>query len=728
MGDHLPVFRSLCELFPQVDPRMLKAVAIEHHNDADSAVVAVLDEVMPSMTGSVGTSGVGHEPVVSMDGVPRNLLSANHGARETGSSSSAGPVLISSIHHEPAVFGDDLVRHLSANHVVRETGSSSSAGYNVPDEANGSVDSARCTSSKEIIIDMQKNIMGELDATPSFQVMSEQLDFPFYSAPEINDKLCDLTLEDHLKSCYTSNLKHSDNQAGKGFSISAGKRFTVSSEYTVPPLMGKKGNASIDLNVAQVQEQDFGSAKGFSISAGKRFSVSSGYIIPPLMGKKGNASIDLNVAQVQEQDFDIAIPVGDYISDDISLKFPCNYLEVSSKTSDLVPNNEVSPKLLNIENDALAPALDFPITDIRESFVGSSAVIVQKDENNADIDYNTQQSGHMIEHGDIDLIPNLNSNHFVSMASTHSSQSVSIESLEDSIADAKNKKNDLLPSLQLVTKMIEDVELLEEKAEVAKHESSIAGASILTKVEELKEMLNHAKEANDMHAGEVSGERSILTTEARELQSRLQRLSEGRNSYLVVIEEIRQTLEERLAAAQLEYEAAEKEKIEKEASAQALLSKQEKEMNAIVEESIKLQKEAEENLKLKDFLVERGQIVDTLQGEMAVICEDVSQLKRIVDQRLSWSKLQLSTISSLSSSLHSSLHKSGSLSDRTVEAVESTDKHTVAEGARPAVEDPDVEMLDGCDNGSATWVVEDNIKQQRRSNEDGWEFCWAEDA
>lgn len=59
-------------------------------------------------------------------------------------------------------------------------------------------------------------------------------------------------------------------------------------------------------------------------------------------------------------------------------------------------------------------------------------------------------------------------------------------------------QNDLLPSLELVTKMIEDVELLEEKAKVAKQESSIAGTCILTKVEELKEMLTHAKEANDM--------------------------------------------------------------------------------------------------------------------------------------------------------------------------------------------------------------------------------------
>jgi hypothetical protein len=59
-------------------------------------------------------------------------------------------------------------------------------------------------------------------------------------------------------------------------------------------------------------------------------------------------------------------------------------------------------------------------------------------------------------------------------------------------------QNDLLPSIELVTKMIEDVELLEEKAKVAKHELSVAGTGILAKVEELREMITYAKEANDM--------------------------------------------------------------------------------------------------------------------------------------------------------------------------------------------------------------------------------------
>jgi hypothetical protein len=40
------------------------------------------------------------------------------------------------------------------------------------------------------------------------------------------------------------------------------------------------------------------------------------------------------------------------------------------------------------------------------------------------------------------------------------------------------------------------------------------------------------------HASEVFGEKAILTTEARELQSRLQWLSDERNKYLVIIEEV----------------------------------------------------------------------------------------------------------------------------------------------------------------------------------------------
>ncbi|KAG2619317.1 hypothetical protein PVAP13_3NG140935 [Panicum virgatum] len=393
--------------------------------------------------------------------------------------------------------------------------------------------------------------------------------------------------------------------------------------------------------------------------------------------------------QLHDQDSS-NILVGGHFPQNNPSKFFSGYEDINFDDdlffSDLLAfgSNDLSSGILSTEKDSYTPVLDVPNPDEEGSSAGTSGVTEHRNTSNVGTGCNKQPSQDIVEDDDIllsPMLPDLNLNHFASTASTHSSHSVSIESLEDSIADARSNKNGLLPSLELVTKMIEDVELLEEKAKVAKHESSVAGTGILTKVEELKEMLTHAKEANDMHAGEVFGEKSILTTEACELQSRLQRLSDERNKYLVIIEEIHQTLDERLVAAQQEIAAAEKEKIEKEAAAQALLDEQEKMMNSIVEESRKLQMEAEDNLKLKEFLVERGRIVDTLQGEMSVICEDVSLLKRVVDERLSLSKLQRSTMSSLSSSLHSSLHKSWSSSDRTTEAITSLDKHIIAEAA-----------------------------------------------
>ncbi|RLM99692.1 uncharacterized protein C2845_PM06G21880 [Panicum miliaceum] len=624
MGDHKEVFRSLQELFPKVDHRILKAIAIEHRKDVDSAVVAVLDEVMPSMTSSAGA------------------LSA---------------------HHEVSPSMADSGRNLFANHSTHEVGSSSSAGHDIRvDEVDKSVHSAQDTST-EITTGAQENIDSELHVgrLASSHGMSEKLNLCSDTIPNGNQH--DFVPNLDVVSSNTSpdrKLADSDNEVGYG---------GLSSECFSQLPMGENCADSTSIKALHLHDQDSSN-----------------------------------------------IPVGDHFPQNNPSKFFSGYEDINFDDdlffSDLLAfgSNDLSSGILSTEKDSYTPVLDVPNPDEEGSSAGTSGVTEQRNASNVGTGY---------------MLPDLNLNHFASTASTHSSHSVSIESLEDSIADARSNKNGLLPSLELVTKMIEDVELLEEKAKVAKHESSVAGTGILTKVEELKEMLTHAKEANDMHAGEVSGEKSILTTEARELQSRLQRLSDERNKYLVIIEEIHQTLDERLVATQQEIAAAEKEKIEKEAAAQALLDEQEKMMNSIVEESRKLQKEAEDNLKLKEFLVERGRIVDTLQGEMSVICEDVSLLKRVVDERLSFSKLQRSTMSSLSSSLHSSLHKSWSSSDRTTEAAASLDKHIVAEAAIPvANKDLDdnvstVEVSDGND------TADKGICKRANSNEDGdgWEIC-----
>ncbi|PPR91197.1 hypothetical protein GOBAR_AA29493 [Gossypium barbadense] len=216
---------------------------------------------------------------------------------------------------------------------------------------------------------------------------------------------------------------------------------------------------------------------------------------------------------------------------------------------------------------------------------------------------------------------------------SRSSQTCRIDLLEEIIEDAKDNK-----AMQSIMDLMKEVELQEAAAEQAKEEAARGGMDILVKVEELKQMLPHAKEANDMHAGEVYGEKAILVTEVKELENRLLSLSDERDKSLAILDEMRQTLEARQSAAQELMKAAEQEKLEKEESARNALAEQEAIMVKVVEESKILRQEAEENSKLREFLMDRGQIIDSLQGEISVICEDIRLLKQKFDDRIPLSK------------------------------------------------------------------------------------------
>ncbi|XP_039043023.1 uncharacterized protein LOC120182063 [Hibiscus syriacus] len=221
---------------------------------------------------------------------------------------------------------------------------------------------------------------------------------------------------------------------------------------------------------------------------------------------------------------------------------------------------------------------------------------------------------------------------------SRSSQTCRIDLREEVIEDAKNSEKNLFQAMQSILDLMREVVLQEEAAELAKEECTKGGLDILVKVEELRQMLAHVKHANDMHAGQVFGEKAILVAEGRELQSRLFSLSEERDKSLSILDEMRQTLEARVAAAKELMKVAEQEKLEKEESALGALAKQEAIMSKVVQESKILQQEAEENSKLREFLMDHGQIVDSLQGEISVICQDVRLLKEKFDQCISSSK------------------------------------------------------------------------------------------
>ncbi|KAJ8426631.1 hypothetical protein Cgig2_020567 [Carnegiea gigantea] len=189
-------------------------------------------------------------------------------------------------------------------------------------------------------------------------------------------------------------------------------------------------------------------------------------------------------------------------------------------------------------------------------------------------------------------------------------------------------QDSLFSAMESVIGLMKEVEFQEKAAQVAKQDATRGGLKILEKVEELKKMLDHAKEANDMHAGEVYGEKSILATEVKELQTRLLGLSDEKDKSISILDEMRKTLEARLVIAEEERRKAEQEILEKEASALSALAEQELIMEKVVEESKLLQLEAEENAKLRDFLMEKGRVVDILQRERTEGMMEMTKLKK----------------------------------------------------------------------------------------------------
>ncbi|KAB8099314.1 hypothetical protein EE612_029315 [Oryza sativa] len=111
---------------------------------------------------------------------------------------------------------------------------------------------------------------------------------------------------------------------------------------------------------------------------------------------------------------------------------------------------------------------------------------------------------------------------------------------------------------------------------------------------------------------------------------------------------MRHTLQNRFTEAEVETVAAEKKKVERETLAEKMLNEQELILDATKERSKMLEQQVRENAKLRELLMDRGQVVDALQGEMLGIFDKISQLQLRVDKQLPEPLL-----SSMSSSVNS---------------------------------------------------------------------------
>jgi len=213
-----------------------------------------------------------------------------------------------------------------------------------------------------------------------------------------------------------------------------------------------------------------------------------------------------------------------------------------------------------------------------------------------------------------------------------SSQVLDIDALDALVNGAKSDKDALVTAIEEMRALRSAVEQAEAAAQQARNDAANGGLEVLAEVQAMQASLVRACEENEKHAGEVYGEKAVLETESVELQRRLAQLKADREKACLAVQEMRATLQARIDNANAEREAAETEKRVKEECALSMLSVEEEKMARVAQESRNLDAEEEACTRLRDFLINRGSVVDALQGEMAIISEDVEVVKKQLDE------------------------------------------------------------------------------------------------
>ncbi|CAF2141382.1 ELKS/Rab6-interacting/CAST family member 1 isoform X1 [Brassica rapa] len=320
----------------------------------------------------------------------------------------------------------------------------------------------------------------------------------------------------------------------------------------------------------------------------------------------------------------------------VDIAMPNGSSSSSSRTTPLAPDTDHQTELTNGDLHIQSKAIISPSDESR--VVSSDPLCEGSDQaelsTSADSSQVTQKPSRSDDVREASLTAENSDAELDGAFSSIVTQGCKIDHLQQIIEDAKSNKRTLFTVMESIMNLMREVEIQEKDAEKVKEDAARGGFDTLQKVEDLKKILAHAKEGNDMDAGQVYGEKSILTTEVNERENRLLNLSEERDKSLSLLDEMRGVLEMRLAAALEIKNATEQEKQEKEGYARKALAEQEAIMEKVVQESKLLQKDAEENSKLREFLMDRGRIVDSLQGEISVICQDIRILKEKFDNRV----------------------------------------------------------------------------------------------
>lgn len=220
---------------------------------------------------------------------------------------------------------------------------------------------------------------------------------------------------------------------------------------------------------------------------------------------------------------------------------------------------------------------------------------------------------------------------------------ISLASLQEIVEVAKCEKETVINLVKEVGDLRAKADQERAAALRAKTEAATIGEDLLRQADELRKKMAQRKQENLLRMGEVYGEKAVLATEARGLKLRLEQVKLQKERAVTTLHEIKASLQACFEEAVEERLTAEEDGRAKEKLAQDILAVEEAFMTTVEEESRKLEVEAEACAQLKNFLSHHGSIIDSLQGEMCVLCEDVESFKRQVDEGM-WSSVSTASL------------------------------------------------------------------------------------
>lgn len=606
MMDWKASFISLREVFPQVDERIIKAVALEHRNDVDSAVEFILNEVVPNQNDQIADAELDSECGI-VDG-PITEHDYHSGSEQLAPSSSHLSVCCS--------ISDDDASEVSDEIILRD----------------------RRSDSERIVAHLMQTKINEEHAS---------------SLLSVNSLTDQETIDSMEKSAFLASIfSHLPNQScDENTNQPSGSSSQFNSSQSQTRIENKGFSPHLD---------DMGEIKGDQLSCNEKSLMQF---------EDGNIHEDVNVDKCGSDSKSIEVNLlaissavsSTVVSDTPMEQRPCtdatnvsSYEEANQCTEELVVRTsepqlnfsvvEGLIKSLNTAESFYKESIDsLPLILTTHDSVGSDEF---KNDNTLNVELDTGCSFISVEDGSLSCSQASSSSEIVNIdtlegfveheslscsRTSSSSQIVTVDSLEGFVSEAKKEKEMLVEAMESIRSLRAEADREEAAAQRAKEEAAKGGVDILSKVVELRKMLSRAKETNDMHAGEVYGERAILATEARELRSRLAQLSADKDKAFSMIDEMQENLQARIGAARKEREAAEEEKMRKEENARKVLSMEEALMAKVAQDSRELEQEAETNTKLRESLIDCGHMVDVLQGEVSVLSEDVKVLKEQMD-------------------------------------------------------------------------------------------------